>query len=116
MDDRKNPSLTLHNFTSSYLHLQQAVSQPPSEAASPGGSSGGAEHQGNNASGRPTLHCMMNEMARTLARRRAHLDKAEVSQVSLGIQEVYGVKVVYGVKEVVQLVKEVVYGVKGVSL
>ncbi|KAM3968496.1 LOW QUALITY PROTEIN: ENAH actin regulator enabled [Aphomia sociella] len=57
------------------------------EAASP---PGGAEHSGSSSSsggsagggggGRAgTLHCMMNEMARTLARRRAHLDRAEES-------------------------------------
>ncbi|XP_053620952.1 protein enabled isoform X2 [Plodia interpunctella] len=54
----------------------------PSEAASP---PGGAEHSGSSSSSggsarAGTLHCMMNEMARTLARRRAHLDKAEESQ------------------------------------
>ncbi|CAH1642417.1 unnamed protein product [Spodoptera littoralis] len=60
----------------------QSSGQTSAEAASP---PGGAEHSGSSSSsggsGRPaaTLSCMMNEMARTLARRRAHLDRAEES-------------------------------------
>ncbi|XP_060808006.1 protein enabled isoform X2 [Amyelois transitella] len=64
-----------------------SASKPPAqaqgapEAASP---PGGAEHSGSSSSSAGsaragTLHCMMNEMARTLARRRAHLDRAEES-------------------------------------
>ncbi|XP_026743355.1 protein enabled [Trichoplusia ni] len=57
---------------------------PSAEAASP---PGGAEHSGSSSSSGGsasgarggTLSCMMNEMARTLARRRAHLDRAEES-------------------------------------
>uniref|UniRef100_A0A2A4J4H1 WH1 domain-containing protein n=1 Tax=Heliothis virescens TaxID=7102 RepID=A0A2A4J4H1_HELVI len=55
-------------------------SSGPAEAASP---PGGAEHSGSSSSSggsrAGTLSCMMNEMARTLARRRAHLDRAEES-------------------------------------
>ncbi|KPJ01342.1 Protein enabled, partial [Papilio xuthus] len=76
--------------------LQQArLKRQAKQAAAPGGTDssppgaggaagGGAEHSGSSSSsgsGRAagTLHCMMHEMARTLARRRAHLDKAEQS-------------------------------------
>ncbi|XP_013178400.1 PREDICTED: protein enabled [Papilio xuthus] len=76
--------------------LQQArLKRQAKQAAAPGGTDssppgaggaagGGAEHSGSSSSsgsGRAagTLHCMMHEMARTLARRRAHLDKAEES-------------------------------------
>ncbi|XP_038217025.1 protein enabled [Zerene cesonia] len=70
-----------------------AAPQPPpmqavnAEAASPPG--GGAEQSSGSGSGsgsggssgsgggRASLHCMMHEMQRTLARRRAHLDRAE---------------------------------------
>ncbi|PZC71614.1 hypothetical protein B5X24_HaOG212882 [Helicoverpa armigera] len=63
--------------------MNQTNGQSPAlqaEAASP---PGGAEHSGSSSSSggsrAGTLSCMMNEMARTLARRRAHLDKAEES-------------------------------------
>ncbi|XP_049882177.1 protein enabled isoform X2 [Pectinophora gossypiella] len=59
---------------------QPATPGPGSEAASP---PGGAEHSGSSSSSggsaRGTLHTMMHEMQRTLARRRAHIDKAEES-------------------------------------
>ncbi|CAB3232660.1 unnamed protein product [Arctia plantaginis] len=60
---------------------KQQTNGQATEAASP---PGGAEHSGSSSSSscsaaRGTLSCMMNEMQRTLARRRAHLDKAEES-------------------------------------
>ncbi|XP_013145404.1 PREDICTED: protein enabled [Papilio polytes] len=59
---------------------RRIVQAAPADSSPPGG----AEHSGSSSSsgsGRAagTLHCMMHEMARTLARRRAHLDKAEES-------------------------------------
>ncbi|XP_075987967.1 ENAH actin regulator enabled isoform X2 [Anticarsia gemmatalis] len=63
------------------LKRQAKTNGQATEAASP---PGGAEHSGSSSSSscsaaRGTLSCMMNEMQRTLARRRAHLDKAEES-------------------------------------
>ncbi|CAG5059930.1 unnamed protein product [Parnassius apollo] len=64
---------------------KQASAIANSEAASPpgGASTGGAGAGAGGAEGgvraAGTLHCMMHEMARTLARRRAHLDRAEES-------------------------------------
>ncbi|CAH2062002.1 unnamed protein product, partial [Iphiclides podalirius] len=62
----------------------KASAAAAAEAASPPGA--GAEHSGSSSSSggstraaAGTLHCMMHEMARTLARRRAHLDRAEES-------------------------------------
>ncbi|XP_061728283.1 protein enabled-like isoform X1 [Cydia pomonella] len=61
---------------------KQAVSLAASADASP---PGGAEHSGSSSSsggsarGNNNMHCMMHEMQRTLARRRAHLDRAEES-------------------------------------
>ncbi|KPJ17574.1 Protein enabled [Papilio machaon] len=80
-----------HHRTSRYtispliVPHQGADSSPPGAGAAGGAAgAGGAEHSGSSSSsgsGRAagTLHCMMHEMARTLARRRAHLDKAEES-------------------------------------
>ncbi|XP_072934010.1 uncharacterized protein ena isoform X2 [Epargyreus clarus] len=70
------------------LKRQAKQATAPTEAASP---PGGAEHSGSSSSSggsaagaagggaRGNLHCMMHEMQRTLARRRAHLDRAEES-------------------------------------
>ncbi|XP_061725334.1 protein enabled-like isoform X2 [Cydia pomonella] len=61
---------------------KQAVTLAASADASP---PGGAEHSGSSSSsggsarGNNNMHCMMHEMQRTLARRRAHLDRAEES-------------------------------------
>ncbi|CAK1549350.1 unnamed protein product [Leptosia nina] len=64
--------------------LKRQAKQVNTEVASPpGGNSGGSAGSGtdhsSSSSGRASLHCMMHEMQRTLARRRAHLDKAEES-------------------------------------
>ncbi|CAH4037418.1 protein enabled isoform X1 [Pieris brassicae] len=63
--------------------LKRQAKQANTEVASPpggnsGGSAGSTDHS-SSSSGRASLHCMMHEMQRTLARRRAHLDKAEES-------------------------------------
>ncbi|XP_045507673.1 protein enabled [Colias croceus] len=51
----------------------EAASPPGGTDQSVGSGSGGS----GSGSGRASLHCMMHEMQRTLARRRAHLDRAE---------------------------------------
>ncbi|XP_021209113.1 protein enabled isoform X2 [Bombyx mori] len=66
---------------------KQQTTPTTTEAASPSG----GEHSGSSSSSagsggaRGTLHCMMNEMARTLARRRAHLDRAEESSTESSV-------------------------------
>ncbi|KAL0860108.1 hypothetical protein ABMA27_010418 [Loxostege sticticalis] len=85
-----DPASLAHQLQQARLRRTSAAAPTPpaqkpgtlSEAASPPG--GGAEHSGSSSSSggsarAGTLHCMMHEMARTLARRRAHLDKAEES-------------------------------------
>lgn len=63
-----------------YFSLQQQMPQENSGSSTSSGGSGGKATTPTPAPATP-MHSMMNEMARTLARRRAQVDRSEVSNI-----------------------------------